>query len=470
VRVVVNGAGAAGLTSALLLARAGHEVVLLERDSTPLPATADAAFEWDRRGAPQVRHSHAFLARLRNLLRDHLPDVLHDLLAAGATEVSWADTTPETLDDTSPQPGDEDLTLLACRRTTFEWVLRRAALSTDRVALHDGVTVTGITAASDTAVPRISGVRSSSGLVPADLVLDASGRRSALPRLLAELAADLPGEEQDTGIIYLSRFYRLLPGATQPDRQALIGGDLGYLKYGVFRGDNRTFSVTLAVGTDDAELRSVLNAERFDTATRLVPAIAPWVDATRAVPITKVHVMGGLINRIRRMVVDGRPVALGLLAVGDAAVCTNPLYGRGCSLGAVHALLCAEALREHEGDLEALALAFDELTRRELEPWYHAAVAQDALSKQALGGEDLPPGPPIRSLISEGLFPLARVDAEVHRAWMRTLNLLTPPDALLVNEDLMNRVLSYWQRRDERPPEPPLGPPRAEMVAALHDH
>ena len=64
---------------------------MLERDATPLPADPDAAFAWDRRGAPQVRHSHAFLARLRNLLRDRHPDVLRQLLDAGATELRFMD-------------------------------------------------------------------------------------------------------------------------------------------------------------------------------------------------------------------------------------------------------------------------------------------------------------------------------------------------------------------------------------------
>src|SRR3954471_7727869 len=123
---IVIGAGVAGLGSALALSRAGHRVTLLERDATPLPADPDAAFEWDRRGAPQARHSHALLARLRNLLRDRFPDVLDDLLEAGATEMRFADMMPPTIDDPSPRPGDEDLVALACRRTTFEWVLRRA--------------------------------------------------------------------------------------------------------------------------------------------------------------------------------------------------------------------------------------------------------------------------------------------------------------------------------------------------------
>src|SRR4029077_3442137 len=98
--IVVVGAGVAGLGTALATSRQGHRVTLIERDATPLPPDAKGAFEWDRRGAPQVRHSHALLARLRNLLRDHYPDVLAALLDAGATEMDFIEMLPEGMDRT----------------------------------------------------------------------------------------------------------------------------------------------------------------------------------------------------------------------------------------------------------------------------------------------------------------------------------------------------------------------------------
>src|SRR3954468_17333238 len=98
-QVIVIGAGVAGLGSALALARAGHQVTVIERDATPLPADPDAAFWWDRRGAPQVRHSHALLARLRNLLRDRYPHVLATPLGAGARELRFTETLPDQIDD-----------------------------------------------------------------------------------------------------------------------------------------------------------------------------------------------------------------------------------------------------------------------------------------------------------------------------------------------------------------------------------
>ena len=107
-RVVVVGGGIAGLGTALACSRDGHEVTILERDDTPMPNDADAAFDWKRTGAPQVRHSHAFLARLRKLLRERAPDVLDALLDAGAAEIPFTNNLPETLTDRGPRPVDDE--------------------------------------------------------------------------------------------------------------------------------------------------------------------------------------------------------------------------------------------------------------------------------------------------------------------------------------------------------------------------
>ncbi len=352
--VVVIGGGVAGLATALQLGRAGHTVTVIERDDTPMPATADEAFDWNRRGAPQVRHSHAFLARLRNLLRDHQPDILDALLAEGATEMRFGDGVPAEM-EFSPEPGDDDLVMIACRRTTFEWVLRRAALAEANVTIRTGLAATGLlsvdqtshnpkfgaeiapsaTAAPNFGVePTVTGVRlDDGGELVADLVVAANGRRSGVADWLVEIGARPVSETvEDTGIVYASRFYRLLADADIPPRTGPIGGDLGYVKYGTFVGDNRTFSITLAVPTDDDELRRRLaDPVAFDAAARSLPATAPWLDG-RAEPITpQVHMMAGLLNKWSDYVVDGEPAAVGLVPVGDAVLCTNPLYGRGCS-------------------------------------------------------------------------------------------------------------------------------------------
>jgi glycine/D-amino acid oxidase-like deaminating enzyme len=84
----VVGAGIGGLAAAMALSRAGLDVTVVERDDTPMPDDVEGAFGWDRRGAPQVRHTHGFPALIRVVLRDRYPDVLAALLDAGVREVS----------------------------------------------------------------------------------------------------------------------------------------------------------------------------------------------------------------------------------------------------------------------------------------------------------------------------------------------------------------------------------------------
>ena len=74
----------------------------------------------------------------------------------------------------------------------------------------------------------------------------------------------------------------------------------------------------------------------------------------------------------------------------------------------------------------------------------------------------------MRSVFREGLLPALRFDAVVLRAFFRSLNLLTSPDALMADPDVGARVLALWQDRENRPPEQPLGPRRrAELLELL---
>jgi 2-polyprenyl-6-methoxyphenol hydroxylase-like FAD-dependent oxidoreductase len=230
-------------------------------------------------------------------------------------------------------------------------------------------------------------------------------------------------------------------------------------------------------------LRALQREPGFTAAAGTIPALSPWVDPAIADPITGVEVMARLLNRARRFVIDDRPVVTGLLAVGDAHTCTNPLYGRGCSLGFVSAHLLADTLDVDGGDAVAAALAYEDAMRREVHPWYRSAVAQDRQDRSGRGLSvpddaegDLTGGAAaaaaldpesVRSLLRDGLFPAARTDPVVFRAFLRTFNLLDPPERIMQDPDVLARVLTVWQDRENRPEPEAMGPDRDGLLAAL---
>jgi len=482
--VVVIGGSVAGLGAGLALANDGHRVTILEGDASPMPESHVAAFErWERRGSPQTRHSHALLARLRNLIRDHAPELLAKLLACGAGELRFTDMLAQLGPDAAPQPGDDDVVLLACRRATFEWVLRRHVLDTGLVDFRDGVRVTGLLAKPG-APPRVTGVRlaEAGGVLEADLVVDASGRRSKLRDWLAEAGCEpIRQESEPCGIFYTSRFYRLRDGVEPPALDGpIVGEDLGYLKIGLFPGDARIFSITLAASPDDDALRAVLHRPAFEAAAAALPQVAPWVDPGVSEPISEVHAMANLNNTRRFLVEAGEPRVTGFAAIGDALIHTNPITGRGCSLAWVGAFELARALADHGDDPRELVLAYDAAVEREIVPWYLMQVQQDRdaveVSRAQQRGEDPfrmvredgtnDPRAFMRSVIREGLIPALRSDATVLRRFMRLMNLLDPPADLMRDPAFFGRVVACWNQRDQREPER-AGPRRAEMLELL---
>ena len=471
--IAVVGAGMAGMLAALLLARDGHRVTVYERDDTDMPDTADEAFEtWDRRGAPHARQSHALLARLRRTLKQRAPDVLDMLAEQGATELTVERILPPSIEDRAPRPGDEELVLWCCRRLTIEWVLRRIVTAEPGVTWRCGVGVEGLVAEGT----HVRGLRLEDGShVHADLVVIGGGRNSPVVEWIAALGGGVQPVEEHTeaGIIYLSRFYRLRAGRELPvltERGA--GGDLGYTAFAGFYGDNGTFSITFGVPTVDRELMALRNVDAWEAAVRTLTPLEPWTEDGLADAITDVEAMARLTNRIRRFVVDGEPVATGLVVIGDAAITTNPWYGKGCAQAGVAAEALSAALREHGRDGVAVALAMDEAMRTELEPHYVASCAQDAdrIKLHAALHEGSDPDPvaaATRDFIVNGLIPATRVDPDVFRAFFRSFNMLDDPNALFADPQVLAAAGAAHATKDERPPQPDLGPPRDELLAVM---
>ena len=481
--IVVVGGSIAGFATALGLAQSGFCVTVLERDACPLPESPVEAFDhWKRRGSPQTRHSHAFLARLHNLLRDRAPALLEQIFSAGAAPLRFRDIARQAMPDAEILPEDDDVTLIACRRLTFEWALRRYVEALPGVAVRNGCTASGLLGRDGgEGAPEVCGVRLEDGeTLAAGLVVDASGRRTRIGPWLEEIGArPLRVESETCGIFYSSRFYRLRDGAKMPVLDGPMGADLGFMKYGIFPGDARTFSITLAANPEDAPFRALFRQPAFEAVAASLPTTAAWVHPDTATPISGVVPMANLKNT-RRFPVEGEePIATGFACVGDALIHTNPIVGRGCSLAFVNAYLLADALSDQPDDLRAFARDLDARVEAEIVPWYEAVRAQDrdAMLVSAAIREGRDPFAPnrddgsvdpqgyMRSVLRDGFVPALREDIGVLRAFMRIFNLLDAPADLMKDPALLGRVLAVYQSRHER--ETAHGPSRDDVLETL---
>jgi len=465
VHVVVVGAGVAGLGASLALARRGHAVTLLERDAHGPPADPHGAFtEWERPGVPHFRLPHLVLALGRTLLDRELPDVLAELRAAGAADLPFRDRVPG-----GPTEDDADLVAVACRRPVFEWALRRAAEREPGVTLRAAVRVEGLVASGT----RIIAVRTHEGAaIEADLVVDASGRGSRLGPWLKDLGLPEPTDESDPcGIIYHSRYFQRDPAFEYPTRQSLFGprGDLGYMSFATFPGEDRSWCLALGVPPWDDELRAVRRTPAFMTVARAIPAIVPLLGAS--VPTTDVLLMGELRNRTRSLVAEGEPVVTGIVVVGDALTQTDPSWGWGLSTGLQQGIRLAELVTDHGPDVRSLALAFDAEIVAWSAAYYRASRDMDRgrtgvwkgeLAREAAVAIDGP-------LFLITAFPSAgRADAEIFRAAMRRSFLLDPVDRLSSDRPLLERgaAIAAEQQRTAPPPVP-AGPDRTAMLKLI---
>ncbi|MEM7017577.1 MAG: NAD(P)/FAD-dependent oxidoreductase [Pseudomonadota bacterium] len=480
--ILIAGAGISGLFASIALARAGYTVKLLEQDTAPPQADANEAFDiWQRRGVGQFRHSHAFLARLVNLIQEHYPDLYQSFLDAGARSLMFKDSLSTSLRKKyTPESGDEQLTLLSCRRTTLELVLREYVEQLPNVDVQhctavkglvtrggdDGLTVCGLQVEQDGQVDAE---------IRADVVVDATGRLSLFPSWFKALGVQIPEEKNDAEILYYTRHYRLREGMSEPERGDIpANGDLGYIKYGVFPADNGRFSVTICIPQQETELRRALReGEQFDKICNTFPGLKPWLEPERAEPVDNVYVMGDIRSRYRHYIKDEKPLALNFFAIGDALIRTNPLYGRGCSLGMVQAHLLAEVLSETD-DPTQRAVLFDQRVETEVRPHYLDSVTNDKNAiKQAARTRvktDKKPGLKARLAASFGkaIQAAARDDLEIARTFSRAFNLLDKPIALR-NRRLLMKALWYWGRGEKRNQHllHKPGPKRDEMYAIL---
>lgn len=450
-KIVVLGAGPCGLATAMMLSEDGHDVLVLERDDQPVPASVEEAWTaWERRGVAQFRQAHYLHPRGWHVLNAELPAVKDTFLAAGATRYDALATTPPFIEDRAPRPGDERFVTVTGRRSMMEHAF--ASVAEKHVEVRRGVAatelITGTAAAAGT--PHVRGVRTVSGEeIAADLVVDAMGRRSSLPELLRAIGARPVHEEaEDSGFTYYTRYFRSRNGDVPQPITGLLT-PLGSFSLLTLPGDNETWSVTIFTSSRDRELKGLREPEAWMALISACPLHAHWLDGQ---PMSDVLAMSGVIDRYRRITIDGEPVATGVLPVADAWACTNPSLGRGIAMGLMHAVQTRSAVRDALDDPVRLVRTWDFLTESELTPWYRGSVEVDRARLAEVDalrqGRPAPPPADPAAKVRAALFLAMAYDAEVFRGVLEIISLLALPQEVLARPGMLERVMSLAETKE----------------------
>jgi len=260
-------------------------------------------------------------------------------------------------------------------------------------------------------------------VVQADMVVDATGRGSGLPRWLEALGYTPPSAVQlRVGVGYASRQYRLPAGVLGRDLVAISAPTPRHRRGGALsRIEEGRWMVTLMGVLGDYPPTDDAGFERFaaDLALPEVPRALTGAEALDR-PVAHRH-PSSVWHRYERL----HRFPDGLAVLGDAICSLNPIYGQGMTAAALQALALGEHSCRQAPDPAAYLRAAGRVSRV---AWALAEGADRAFPD--VQGRRSPATRVLGdyiALVQAG----ASHDPSLGRAFLRVSSLVDPPPALL---------------------------------------
>ena len=433
---LVLGASVGGLLAARVLADCYSTVTVVERDR--LPAAGQP-----RKGVPQGRHAHGLHARGSAVIEQLFPGFTQEIVARGGMVLDISRDFRWYANGGFHQPTASGLEGLLVSRPLLEAGLLARVRALPNVQVLEACDVLGLVVSEDRT--RVTGARlardagSFEQTLSADLVVDATGRGSRSPAWLAELGYERPEEQQvriDVG--YASRDYRRRPDQLPGLKGFAIAGAPPHGRNGVVlaqEGDR--WSVTLGGYNGDF---APLDPAGFLEFARGMPTPAVYELLKDAEPLTDPLPYRFRANQRRRYDRLAR-FPVGYLVFGDAICSFNPVYAQGMTVAANEALVLQACLAD--GDAR-LAQRFFGAVNPVLDGPWQVAVGND-LRLPHVEGRRTRMGQFMNWYIGK-LHIAAQSDAELSVAFLRVVNMIAPPTAIM-HPRMMLRILRGTKAR-----------------------
>ncbi|MFG1874911.1 NAD(P)/FAD-dependent oxidoreductase [Sphaerisporangium sp. NPDC049003] len=470
-RAVVLGGGFAGVLAAAVLAKHADDVIVVEGDhypSSPRP----------RRGLPQSHHNHVLVTGGARALETLLPGTLAALYARGAHRRGLPGDALILASEGWFRRLDTGAHLIACGRGLLDDVVRPRALGGGAVTTWEGARALGM-AGDATRVTGIQ-VRREGGraeTIEADLVVDATGRRSKAPRWLAAIGA--PEVEEVTvssGLAYSTRVYQAPPGLASEIPAIMIHPRpaKGEPAQGatLFPVEDDRWIVTLTGTRGGEPPADEQGFVRFARSLR-DPIVADLMAA--ATPVGGVRPYRDTSNR-RRFFERAR-LPTGFVAIGDAVAAVNPVHSHGMSVAALSALRLDRELTRH-GFGPSLSPVLRSAMAEEAETSWRMAIQQDGADLEVGRREPSPFERQVQVRMARAALSSPEIAAGVFRA--QTLipaddrqdksalfrAMTGEPDPLLTAEEAIAQypeLYKWWLSRPLSPVKPARVPAGVEI-------
>jgi 2-polyprenyl-6-methoxyphenol hydroxylase-like FAD-dependent oxidoreductase len=412
----------AGLLAARVLADAYEQVTVIDRDA--LPEGPD-----DRRAVPQGRHAHALLPGGQVCLERLLPGSMRELATAGAVPCRALEELRFIVGGHELARASTGAVSLFASRALFEWHVRLRVGAIANIALRERCDVPALTATPDGR--RVTGVRvlpradgAAEEVLPAQLVVAATGRAARVPAWLEGLGHVAPGEERvPVDVAYTSRHVRLAPGALGEDKVLLVTAVPGRPR-ALFLFPQEGGRHILSTGGYGPEHRPPGDHAGH---AAFAASVAPrdLREAILAAEPVDEAVHHGFPASLRRRYDKLRRFPEGLLVCGDAICSFNPTYGQGMTVAAKEAVALLECLEEGDG---ALARRFFARTAQAVGDAWSLSTGSDLALPEVPGRR--PAGVRVLNAYLARLRATASRDLAVAGSFAAVVGMLAPPRSL----------------------------------------
>jgi menaquinone-9 beta-reductase len=318
--IIIVGASLAGCSTAVLLARAGHKVIIIE--------SRQAADSFKRVCTHLIQNAAVPTIERLGLLEPMLKAGAHPSVLKIWFRDDWISMSPE-----SPTDARGPTWNLNLRREVLDPMVRQLAMSVPGIDLRFGVSLDSLIEENSRVMGVVVSHNGQKERLLASLVVGADGRHSKTARLANTPVREFPNIRGGWGAYYRN----VRNGSGSDTRFWLLEPDIAY----VFPTDN---GLTLLATITTQENLNIWKSDIETFHHRLLNKLPDGPDLSQA---TRVGDFFGMIKApgyYRNP--NHRP---GLTLVGDAALTTDFVWGDGCSYAFRSAEMLADAIGQATG-------------------------------------------------------------------------------------------------------------------------